>query len=281
MASPALAQAGAAASSFNGRAVRAQARAPAARSAAQPAFFVEAKAVRALRRARSAATPAGASVRARRCATRGEGVEGALQRPANADAAAAHALETLRSNAQAQCAASAEPRWRSDAGCTALTSSLAVRVREARRRRFEVSLSSRGADTQAPSHDHSSVRPLAPPHPLCHGLAQSNRYKKKLRVKFRSYNVKAIEKAVDTLLDLAEEHDTDVSGPVPLPTKIRRFCLLRSPHVNKDSREHFEVRTHSRLVDLMEPEAGIIDGLMTLELPPGVDPEISVIEARA
>eukprot|EP00793_Prasinoderma_coloniale_P004669 PRCOL_00000430-RA len=109
----------------------------------------------------------------------------------------------------------------------------------------------------------------------------SNRYKKKLRVKFRSYNVKAIEKAVDTLLDLAEEHDTDVSGPVPLPTKIRRFCLLRSPHVNKDSREHFEVRTHSRLVDLMEPEAGIIDGLMTLELPPGVDPEISVIEARA
>ena len=86
---------------------------------------------------------------------------------------------------------------------------------------------------------------------------------------------------MESLLDLAEEHNTEVSGPVPLPTKIRRFCLLRSPHVNKDSREHFEVRTHSRLLDLLDPDSSVIDGLMSLELPPGVDPTVEGIAASA
>ncbi|KAH7284115.1 hypothetical protein KP509_34G039900 [Ceratopteris richardii] len=65
-------------------------------------------------------------------------------------------------------------------------------------------------------------------------------------------------------------------GPVPLPTKRRLYCVLRSPHVNKDSREHFERRTHQRLIDLENPNAGTIDALMQLDIPAGVDVEVKL-----
>ena len=70
--------------------------------------------------------------------------------------------------------------------------------------------------------------------------------------------------------------DAKLSGPVPLPTRIRKYTVLRSPHVNKDSREQFETRTHQRLVDIYDPSAATIDMLMTLDLPAGVDVQVKL-----
>ena len=70
--------------------------------------------------------------------------------------------------------------------------------------------------------------------------------------------------------------EADVSGPVPLPTRIRKYTVLRSPHVNKDSREQFEVRTHQRLIDIRDPSASTIDSLMSLNLPAGVDVQVKL-----
>ena len=78
------------------------------------------------------------------------------------------------------------------------------------------------------------------------------------------------------ILDAARSTETKIMGPVPLPTKRRVYCVLRSPHVNKDSREHFEIRTHQRLIDLENPNAGTIDALMQLDIPAGVDVEVKL-----
>jgi small subunit ribosomal protein S10 len=67
-----------------------------------------------------------------------------------------------------------------------------------------------------------------------------------------------------------------VAGPVPLPTEIKKFCVIRSPHVDKDSREQFEIRTHKRLVDILDPTSKTVDALMRLQLPSGVDIEIKL-----
>lgn len=75
---------------------------------------------------------------------------------------------------------------------------------------------------------------------------------------------------------LAPAAEADVSGPVPLPTRIRKYTVLRSPHVNKDSREQFEVRTHQRLIDIRDPSAATIDSLMGLDLPAGVDVQVKL-----
>ena len=82
--------------------------------------------------------------------------------------------------------------------------------------------------------------------------------------------------ACDKIIEAAKSTEAHISGPVPLPTKRRIFCVLRSPHVNKDSREHFETRTHHRLIDVHNPTAQTIDALMGLELPSGVDVEIKL-----
>jgi small subunit ribosomal protein S10 len=67
-----------------------------------------------------------------------------------------------------------------------------------------------------------------------------------------------------------------VAGPVPLPTEIKKFCVIRSPHVDKDSREQFEIRTHKRLIDIVEPTSKTVDALMRLQVPAGVDIEIKL-----
>jgi small subunit ribosomal protein S10 len=77
-------------------------------------------------------------------------------------------------------------------------------------------------------------------------------------------------------LETAERTGAVVAGPVPLPTRIRRFCVIRSPHVDKDSREHFEIRTHKRLMDILEPTSKTIDALTRLNLPAGVDISIKL-----
>lgn len=98
----------------------------------------------------------------------------------------------------------------------------------------------------------------------------------KIRIKLRSYWVNLIEQACQQILEAARNSDAKTMGPVPLPTKKRVYCVLRSPHVNKDSREHFEIRTHRRLIDLENPNAQTIDALMQLDLPAGVDVEVKL-----
>jgi small subunit ribosomal protein S10 len=78
------------------------------------------------------------------------------------------------------------------------------------------------------------------------------------------------------IVEAAERTGAAVVGPVPLPTHIKKFCVIRSPHVDKDSREQFEIRTHKRLIDIMDPTTKTIDALTTLNLPAGVDIEIKL-----
>ncbi|KAH9561523.1 hypothetical protein CY35_05G025700 [Sphagnum magellanicum] len=100
--------------------------------------------------------------------------------------------------------------------------------------------------------------------------------KQKICIKLRSYWAPLIEQACQQILEAARNSNSQTMGPVPLPTKKRVYCVLRSPHVNKDSREHFEIRTHRRLIDLENPNAQTIDALMQLDLPAGVDVEVKL-----
>lgn len=95
--------------------------------------------------------------------------------------------------------------------------------------------------------------------------------RQKVRIILKSFDHKMLDLSVGQIVDTAERTGARVVGPVPLPTHIRRFCVIRSPHVDKDSREHFEIRTHKRLVDILEPTSKTIDSLTRLNLPAGVD----------
>jgi len=95
-----------------------------------------------------------------------------------------------------------------------------------------------------------------------------------LRIKFRAYDFGVLDKSVDEIVKTAKDTGARVVGPIPLPTEINRYTVLRSPHVNKKSREQFEMRTHKRLVDIVEPTQQTVDSLMKLDLSAGVDVEI-------
>lgn len=98
----------------------------------------------------------------------------------------------------------------------------------------------------------------------------------KIRIKLRSYHVPQIEEASEMILKVAKDTGAEAMGPVRLPTHFRKFCVLRSPHVDKDSREHFEIRTHKRLIDLTSPTAQTIDALMQIEMPYGVAVDVKL-----
>lgn len=100
--------------------------------------------------------------------------------------------------------------------------------------------------------------------------------KQKIRIKLRSYWVPLIEDSCKQILDAAKNTNAKTMGPVPLPTKKRIYCVLKSPHVHKDARFHFEIRTHQRLIDILYPTAQTIDSLMQLDLPAGVDVEVKL-----
>ena len=95
--------------------------------------------------------------------------------------------------------------------------------------------------------------------------------RQRIRVCLRSYEHKLVDVSAEKIVETAKRTDAKVAGPIPLPTKRRIYCVLRSPHVNKKSREQFEMRTHKRLIDIMNPSQGVMDSLMKLELPAGVD----------
>ncbi|PIR22988.1 MAG: 30S ribosomal protein S10 [Deltaproteobacteria bacterium CG11_big_fil_rev_8_21_14_0_20_45_16] len=96
----------------------------------------------------------------------------------------------------------------------------------------------------------------------------------KIRIKLRAYESPLLDNAIKEIVSTAKRTGADVAGPVPLPTRISRYCVLRSPHVDKKSREHFEIRTHKRLLDILSPTQQTIDALMKLDLSAGVHVEI-------
>ncbi len=96
----------------------------------------------------------------------------------------------------------------------------------------------------------------------------------KLRLKLKAYDNKVLDRSVAQIIDAAKRTGSELIGPIPLPTKIRKYTVLRSPHVNKDSREQFEIRIHSRLIDIIAASPDTVDALMKLDLAPEVDVEV-------
>jgi small subunit ribosomal protein S10 len=96
----------------------------------------------------------------------------------------------------------------------------------------------------------------------------------KIRIRLKAYDFRLLDQSTAEIVDTAKRTGASVSGPIPLPTQIQRYTVLRSPHVDKKSREQFEIRTHKRILDILEPTQQTVDALMKLELPAGVDVEI-------
>ena len=95
-----------------------------------------------------------------------------------------------------------------------------------------------------------------------------------IRIRLKAFDHRLLDKSVGEIVSTAKRTGARVAGPIPLPTKIERFCVLRSPHIDKKSREQFEIRTHKRLLDIIEPTQQTLDALMKLDLSSGVDVEI-------
>src|ERR1700693_2800731 len=102
----------------------------------------------------------------------------------------------------------------------------------------------------------------------------SQQQKQKIRIRLKAYDSKLLDQSAGEIVETARRTGAKVAGPIPLPTSISRFTVLRSPHVDKKSREQFEIRTHHRLLDILEPTQDTVDALMKLDLPAGVDVEI-------
>ena len=100
--------------------------------------------------------------------------------------------------------------------------------------------------------------------------------KQKIRIKLKAFDHRILDQSAEQIVEAAEQTGARVAGPIPLPTRIKKFCVIRSPHVDKDSREQFEIRTHKRLIDILEPTSKTIDALTRLNLPAGVDIEIKL-----
>ncbi len=98
----------------------------------------------------------------------------------------------------------------------------------------------------------------------------------KVRIRLKAFDHKLLDQSSLKIVDTARKNGASVSGPIPLPTEKKIYTILRSPHMNKDSREQFEMRTHKRLIDILDPNPRAIDALMHLDLPSGVDIEIKL-----
>jgi small subunit ribosomal protein S10 len=101
----------------------------------------------------------------------------------------------------------------------------------------------------------------------------------KIRIRLKAYDHEVIDQSTKKIVETVIRTQAKVRGPVPLPTEIRKYTVVRSPHVDKDSREHFEMRIHKRLLDILEPSPKTVDSLQRIELPAGVDIEIKIAQA--
>ena len=98
----------------------------------------------------------------------------------------------------------------------------------------------------------------------------------KIRIRLKSFDHRVLDQSVSRIISTAERSGAKVVGPIPLPTEKQIFCVLRSPHVDKESREHFEMRTHKRIIDIINPTSQTVEHLSSLDLPSGVDVELKV-----
>ena len=98
----------------------------------------------------------------------------------------------------------------------------------------------------------------------------------KIRIRLKGYDHEIVDQSTKLIVDTAQKTGAKVSGPIPLPTDRSVYTVIRSPHVNKDSREQFEMKTHTRLIDILETTAKTVDSLMRIDLPAGVDIEIKL-----
>ncbi|MEK7475533.1 MAG: 30S ribosomal protein S10 [Candidatus Coatesbacteria bacterium] len=98
----------------------------------------------------------------------------------------------------------------------------------------------------------------------------------RIRIKLKAFDHRLLDQSAAEIVETVKRMGASVSGPIPLPTRIERFTVLRSPHIDKRSREQFEIRTHRRLLDILEPTTKTVDALMKLELPAGVGVEIKL-----
>jgi len=102
-----------------------------------------------------------------------------------------------------------------------------------------------------------------------------------IRIRLKAFDHRVLDQSTSEIVSTAKRTGARVRGPVPLPTRTERFTVLRSPHIDKKSMEHFEMRTHKRLLDIEEPTPQTIDALMKLDLPAGVDVEIKIMDSAA
>ena len=100
--------------------------------------------------------------------------------------------------------------------------------------------------------------------------------KQRIRIRLKAFDHRLIDIATAEIVETAKRTGAQVHGPIPLPTRMERYTILISPHVNKDARDQYEIRTHKRLVDIVEPTDKTVDALMRLDLPAGVDVQISL-----
>lgn len=98
----------------------------------------------------------------------------------------------------------------------------------------------------------------------------------KIRIKLKAFDHRVLDASTSEIVSTAKRTGARVKGPIPLPKRIERFTVIRSPHVNKDSREQFELRTHKRMIDILDPTPQTVDALMNLDLASGVDVEIKL-----
>jgi small subunit ribosomal protein S10 len=96
----------------------------------------------------------------------------------------------------------------------------------------------------------------------------------RIRIRLKAYDYRILDQSTGEIVETAKRTGAQIAGPIPLPTMKNKYCVLRSPHVDKKSREQFEIRTHKRLLDILEPTQQTVDALMKLDLPAGVDVEI-------
>jgi small subunit ribosomal protein S10 len=98
----------------------------------------------------------------------------------------------------------------------------------------------------------------------------------RIRIRLKAYDHEVVDESARKIAETVIRTQARIKGPVPLPTEVHRYCVIRSPHKDKDSREHFEMRTHKRLIDILDPTPKTVDSLMRLDLPAGVDIEIKL-----
>ncbi len=100
--------------------------------------------------------------------------------------------------------------------------------------------------------------------------------KNQIRIKLKTYDYRLLKNSCNNIIEAIKRTNKNFIGPIPIPTKRKIYCVLRSPHVDKDSREHFEIRIHTKIIDIKEPSSQTIDALMKLNIPAGIDIEVKI-----